>query len=146
MLLQFFFYFLIFQDPIRLLFQEDVTGLNFVHILLDFGMVQGIFGQQLERYPNLDDVITEISLKCEMWEARRDMTTVTEQWKDALIKDVPVKEWQDQCQLWWKVATRADRELPVNNVVPRLKEMAVLWKDLVPICSDLKNPALQVQK
>ena len=43
----------------------------------------------------------------------------------------------------YKIAARAERELPTNTIVPRLKEEAKVWKDLVPACGELKNPALQ---
>ncbi len=75
---------------------------------------QQVFGQIVERYPVLDEVVADINLKAAMWEARRDVTTVTESWKDVLINDMPVKEWEAQVQKWFKTATRAERELPSN--------------------------------
>eukprot|EP00960_Hanusia_phi_P070417 767305-Hanusia_phi.AAC.13 len=104
---------------------------------------QTIFGQQAVRYPVLEEVVADINLKKAMWEAIRDVTTITEGWKQVLVMEMPVKDWDAQVQKWFKIATRAERELPTNPVVTRLKGMAEIWKDLVPACGDLKNPALQ---
>ena len=104
---------------------------------------QTIFGQQLERYPELDEVAADVNLKLSMWEARRDMFGTTESWKDTLVMEMPLKEWDAQCTKWYKVATRAERELPANSLVPRIKEHANIWKNLVPACGELKNPTLQ---
>eukprot|EP00961_Rhodomonas_salina_P267414 3613343-Rhodomonas_salina.1 len=38
---------------------------------------QQVFGQQVERYPQLEEAVQDINLKKAMWEARRDVTTVT---------------------------------------------------------------------
>jgi dynein heavy chain len=75
---------------------------------------QQVFGQTVERYPVLEEVLADINLKASMWEARRDVTTITESWKDVLINDMPVKDWEAQVQKWFKTATRAERELPTN--------------------------------
>jgi dynein heavy chain len=104
---------------------------------------QQVFGQQVERYPVLDEVVSDIGLKAGMWEARKEVTTVTESWKDVLIMEMPVKDWEAQVQKWFKIASRAERELPTNPVAPKLREMSTVWKDLVPACGDLKNPSLQ---
>ncbi len=105
--------------------------------------LQTVFGQQVERYPLLEEVVADINLKRGMWEALNDITTVTESWKSTLIEDMPVKEWDATVQKWFKIATRADRELASNPVAPKLKAIAGTWKDLIPSCGDLKNPALQ---
>ena len=78
-----------------------------------------------------------------MWEARSQIFSETETWKECLVMEMPLKEWDAQCQKWYKIAARAERELPANSVVPRLKDEAKVWKDLVPACGELKNPALQ---
>jgi dynein heavy chain len=104
---------------------------------------QALFGQQLERYPELDELVSEVNLKSQMWEARRDLFSLTETWKDCLVMEMPLKEWEAQCTKWYKTATRAERELPTNNLVPKLKEVSTIWKNLVPACGDLKNPNLQ---
>lgn len=104
---------------------------------------QSLFGQPSERYPELDEVVADINLKKGMWEARSQIFSETETWKECLVMEMPLKEWDAQCQKWYKIAARAERELPVNSVVPRLKDEAKVWKDLVPACGELKNPALQ---
>ena len=104
---------------------------------------QGLFGQPAERYPELDEVVIDIGLKKGMWDARSEIFSVTESWKECLVMEMPLKEWDAQCQKWYKIAARAERELPANSVVPRLKDEAKVWKDLVPACGELKNPALQ---
>ena len=105
--------------------------------------LQTVFGQQVERYPILEEVVADINLKRGMWEALNEITTVTETWKTTLIEEMPVKEWDATVQKWYKTAVRADRELPSNPVAPKLKAIANTWKDLIPSCGDLKNPALQ---
>ena len=103
---------------------------------------QSIFGQQLERYPELDEVTADVNLKKGMWEAKRDISSVTDSWRECLVMEMPVKEWDAETQKWYKIAARAERELPANSVVPKLKEQAKIWKDLVPACGELQNPAL----
>ena len=105
--------------------------------------LQAVFSQQIERYPVLEEVVADINLKRGMWEALHDVTNVTETWKSTLIEDMPVKEWDATVQKWYKTAMRADRELASNPVAPKLKAIASTWKDLIPSCGDLKNPALQ---
>ena len=54
---------------------------------------QSIFGQQLERYPELDEVTADVNLKKGMWEAKRDISSVTDSWRECLVMEMPVKEW-----------------------------------------------------
>mmetsp|Transcript_73447 Transcript_73447/g.119202 ORF Transcript_73447/g.119202 Transcript_73447/m.119202 type:complete len:112 (+) Transcript_73447:266-601(+) len=56
--------------------------------------------------------------------------------------EMPVKEWDSQFQMWYKIAARAERELPSNSIVATIEEQAKVWKDLVPACGDLKNENL----
>ena len=133
-----------FIDPVMSIVQglkDDVTKLeNTAKANQQF---QTIFGQQLERYPELEDVASDINLKLQMWEARSDIFSLTDQWKETLVMEMPLKEWEAQCTKWYKTAGRAERELPANSLVPKLKEQATIWKNLVPACGDLKNPNLQ---
>ena len=59
---------------------------------------QALFGQQLERYPELDEVTVDINLKKDMWDTRTEIFMKTEGWKECLVMEMPVKEWDAQCQ------------------------------------------------
>ena len=61
---------------------------------------QSLFGQPSERYPELDEVVADINLKKAMWEARSEIFSVTETWKECLVMEMPLKEWDAQCQKW----------------------------------------------
>lgn len=110
--------------------------------LLCTSLLQAVFGQQLERYPELEEISSDVNLKLSMWEARRDMFSITDTWKECLVMEMPLKEWDAQCTKWYKIAGRAERELKPNSLVSKLKEHATVWKNLVPACGDLKNQNL----
>ena len=65
---------------------------------------QSIFGQQLERYSELDEVTADVNLKKGMWEAKRDISSVTDSWRECLVMEMPVKEWDAETQKWYKIA------------------------------------------
>jgi len=104
---------------------------------------QGVFGANMVRYPELDDLVSDVQLKKSMWEAMVEVSTITEQWKEKLLEELNIKELETIVQKWFKAASRAERELPANPVAPKLKSLVQVYKDLVPSCSDLRNPALQ---
>ena len=99
--------------------------------------------KQLVRYPELEDISSDINLKLGLWQTRCEIGPKTELWKETLISEMPVQEWDAQCTKWYKAVVRADRELPNNSLVPAVKEAATVWKQLIPTCGELKNPALQ---
>ena len=133
-----------FIDPVFMIVQELKNEVSVLEAKAKQNQkFQTIFGQQLERYPELEEISSDVNLKLQMWESRRDLFTLTDQWKDCLVMDMPLKEWDAQCTKWYKTAGRAERELPPNTLVPKLKENATIWKNLVPACGELKNPKLQ---
>ena len=69
--------------------------------------------------------------------------TITEEWKATPIHELNIKDIDGVVAKWFKAANRANRELPENEVVPKLLERVKVYRNLVPCCADLRNPDLQ---
>jgi len=106
---------------------------------------QQTFGAIPARYPELENLSSDISLKLGMWETMRDFIGITKVWAQTLMEELDNDMMNQQVAKWYKTAARAERELPTNNVAPKLKKMVQRYKDTVPVCADLRNPALQLR-
>ena len=106
---------------------------------------QNVFGANLTRYPELDEVVSDVTIKKSMWEAMVEVGTITEQWKGTPIHELNIKDIEAIVGKWFKAANRANRELPENDVGPKLLQRVKVYRDLVPCCADLRNPDLQAR-
>lgn len=106
---------------------------------------QNVFGANLTRYPELDAVVSDVTIKKSMWEAMVEVGTITEEWKGTPIHELNIKDIEATVAKWFKAANRANRELPQNDVGPKLLQRVKVYKDLVPCCADLRNADLQAR-
>jgi len=106
---------------------------------------QSVFGANLTRYPELDEVVSDVTIKKSMWQAMVEVGTITEEWKATPIHELNIKDIEATVTKWFKAANRANRELPNNEVGPKLLERVKVYRDLVPCCADLRNVDLQAR-
>ncbi len=106
---------------------------------------QTVFGAPLTRYPDLDEVASDVTIKKNMWEAMVHIGTLTEEWKATPIHELNIKDIDVVVGKWFKAANRAIRELPDNPVGKKLLDRVRIYRDLVPCCGDLRNTDLQAR-
>ena len=97
----------------------------------------------VERFEELKLVVDDITLKKKLWDALREFTELKETWTKTNFVDLDAEDMSNEVSAYNKIVMNAERTLPTNNVVPVLKEMVTVFKNTVPVVSDLGNDGLQ---
>jgi dynein heavy chain len=97
----------------------------------------------VDRFDELKEVVDDIMLKKKLWDSLRDFGGQTEAWKSTPFDQLDEKAMEEEMAAYNKIVMNAERALPANNVVPVLKEQVTVFKNTVPVISDLGNSALQ---
>jgi hypothetical protein len=70
-------------------------------------------------------------------------TQLTPQWNATPFYEMDVEAMIAIVTRWFKAAQRCERDLPVNEVSPKLKLAADTYRQALPIVTDLRNPKIQ---
>jgi dynein heavy chain len=108
-----------------------------------FEEYQTLFGVPVSKYELLEEIVSDVNLKLDMWVSLRDSANIAQKWASTQFAELKIDEMTVQVQKWWKAAARCDRELPPNAVSPKLKKIAQTYKLTLPTVTELGNPNLK---
>ena len=98
---------------------------------------------QVERFEELKEVVDDIQLKKKLWDSLRDFSALTLEWTQTQFSALDAAAMEETIAAFNKTVVNAERSLPANDVVPKLKEQVTLFKNTVPVITDLRNGALK---
>ena len=98
---------------------------------------------QVDRFEELKEVVDEIVLKKKVWDSLRDFGELTAEWTRTQFAKLDAPAMEEEIAQFQRTVVQADRTLPANDVVPKLKEQVDLFKNTVPVITDLGNKSLK---
>ena len=98
---------------------------------------------QVDRFDELKEVVDDIQLKKKLWDSLRDFGQLTAEWTQTRFAELDATAMEETIANFNKTVVNADRTLPANDVVPKLKDQVTLFKNTVPVITDLRNDALK---
>jgi dynein heavy chain len=92
---------------------------------------------------DLAETKKEIDLKRTLWISLRDWDQITTEWKFSNFDSLNTEDVNAKINLFMKILCSLDKGLPPNEVIPRLKNMVLEYRDIYTTIVDLRNPALK---
>ncbi|XP_055643505.1 dynein axonemal heavy chain 6 [Toxorhynchites rutilus septentrionalis] len=109
----------------------------------EYRKYQKEFRLEVTRFEKLDHVINEVKLRQTLWDSVQQWNESVELWSEIKFKDLNVEEIEALNTKVLKNCAMLDKNLPKNEVIPRLKLEAEVFKEKIPVLSYLRNPALK---
>lgn len=104
---------------------------------------QAELGQDVDEYDTLEEVTTDLNLKLRLWRGMKEWGSLTASWVVTPLSDIDATELETHVQAYNKTVHQANKGLPGNPVVPKLKESVDKFTPLLPVVVNLRNKALQ---
>lgn len=108
----------------------------------DYNYYQKSMGLQVIKFDDVDDLVTNVHLKQLLWETKTEWITITDKWYQQSFKTIDPSAMIDQLNAFQERSLKAYSGLPNNEVADELRASISDFANLIPIVSDLKNPAL----
>ena len=104
---------------------------------------QVALGLDVDEYDTLDEVQLDLTLKLKLWRGVKEWSQLTAGWVVQALLDVDAAEMEKQVNLYTKTVFQAQKGMPGNPVVPRLKDSVDTFTPLLPCVVNLRNNNLQ---
>ena len=104
---------------------------------------QVALGLDVDEYDALDEVQLDLTLKLKLWRGVKEWSQLTAGWVVQALLDVDAAEMEKQVNLYAKTVFQAQKGMPGNPVVPRLKDSVDTFTPLLPCVVNLRNTNLQ---
>lgn len=85
----------------------------------------------------------EVELKLAMWQASAEFAVTCSTWSSASLAELDLKALEDEVQVYHKLCTKVERNLPPNSKVPELRELVDNQRNLLPIVTALSNKSMR---
>ena len=93
-------------------------------------------------HPNpvqVDNLAANLKLKQAMWQGLHDWGEQVEGWSTAPFESLNTEAMQQSVNKYNKVCSQVEKGLPINSVIPLLKDKVDIFKALVPVVVALRN-------
>ncbi|XP_014238653.2 dynein heavy chain 6, axonemal-like [Trichogramma pretiosum] len=97
----------------------------------------------MTRFEILEQVVDEVKLKLMLWDSLLAWDTTIAKWYQDEFETINVEDMNNFVTKNLKNIMQLEKGLPVNVIVPQLKEKVETFKDKMPIIVCLRNPNLR---
>ena len=97
----------------------------------------------VDDFEALEPVAADLSLKLRLWTDKAEWSKLRKQIMSSPMKDLDTLTLEKELTKCNKTVFLATKGLPNNNVVPKLKASIEQFNPVLPLVSDLRNPALK---
>ena len=104
---------------------------------------QEILKVQVTRYDEVEDLEIDMRLKKNLWQSLHDWGEQIEAWSTAPFESLNADQMQVQVTKYAKVVNQSEKGLPLNTVLPILKDKVDQFKTMVPVVVALRNESLK---
>ena len=104
---------------------------------------QVALGLDVDEYDTLDEVQLDLTLKLKLWRGVKEWSQLTAGWVIQALLEVDAGEMEKQVNMYTKTVFQAQKGMPGNPVVPRLKDSVDTFTPLLPCVVNLRNTNLQ---
>ncbi|XP_065087185.1 dynein axonemal heavy chain 6 [Ochlerotatus camptorhynchus] len=109
----------------------------------EYRKYQKEFRLDVTRFDKLDIVINEVKLRQTLWDGVQQWKDSLELWSEIKFFELNVEEVEALNNKILKNCAMLDKNLPKNDIIPKLRLEAEVFKEKIPVLSYLRNPALK---
>ncbi|CAB0031813.1 unnamed protein product [Trichogramma brassicae] len=109
----------------------------------DYRSFQKSFKVEMTRFEILEQVVDEVKLRLMLWDSLLAWDTTIAKWYQDEFETLNVEDMNNFVTKNLKNIMQLEKGLPVNVIVPQLKEKVETFKDKMPIIGCLRNPNLR---
>ncbi|KAL7297685.1 hypothetical protein TKK_0009351 [Trichogramma kaykai] len=109
----------------------------------DYRSFQKSFKVEMTRFEILEQVVDEVKLRLLLWDSLLAWDTTIAKWYQDEFESLNVEDMNNFVTKNLKNIMQLEKGLPVNVIVPQLKEKVETFKDKMPIIGCLRNPNLR---
>uniref|UniRef100_A0A182QLA9 Dynein heavy chain 6, axonemal n=1 Tax=Anopheles farauti TaxID=69004 RepID=A0A182QLA9_9DIPT len=111
----------------------------------EYKKYQKEFRLEVTRFEKLDQVINEVKLRQILWDSVQQWKESVEIWNEIHFHELNMNEVEELNTKILKNCAMLDKNLPKNDIIPKLKAEAEEFKDKIPVLRFLRNPALKTR-
>uniref|UniRef100_A0A6E8VFP2 AAA+ ATPase domain-containing protein n=1 Tax=Anopheles coluzzii TaxID=1518534 RepID=A0A6E8VFP2_ANOCL len=111
----------------------------------EYKKYQKEFRLEVTRFEKLDQVINEVKLRQILWDSVQQWKESVEIWNEIHFNELSMDEVEALNTKILKNCAMLDKNLPKNDIIPKLKAEAEEFKDKIPVLGFLRNPALKTR-
>ncbi|XP_050078309.1 dynein axonemal heavy chain 6 [Anopheles maculipalpis] len=111
----------------------------------EYKKYQKEFRLEVTRFEKLDQVINEVKLRQILWDSVQQWKESVEIWNEIHFHELSMDEVEALNTKILKNCAMLDKNLPKNDIIPKLKAEAEEFKDKIPVLGFLRNPALKTR-
>lgn len=109
----------------------------------EYRKYQKEFRLEVTRFDKLDIVMNEVKLRQTLWDGVQQWKDSLELWSEIKFYDLNVEEVEALNNKILKNCAMLDKNLPANDIIPKLRLEAEEFKEKIPVLTYLRNPALK---
>ncbi|KAL5008122.1 hypothetical protein ScPMuIL_013703 [Solemya velum] len=91
----------------------------------------------------LSEIERDLTLRRLLWESQEEWAKLLEEWTATVFDGLNVEMLQKNVNRFTQTVYMLEKGLPVNEVMPRLKEKVMDFKQGMPVITSLRNPSLR---
>lgn len=111
----------------------------------EYRKYQKEFRLEVTRFDKLTLVINEVKLRQTLWDSVQQWKESVELWNEIKFYELNVEEVEAMNTKVLKNCAMLDKNLPKNEIIPKLKLDAEEFKEKIPVLTYLRNPALKTR-
>jgi len=129
-------------DVIQLLQRADFKLSEVETKIKTFHEYQDTLGLEIHQFEKLREVRTDVNIKLDLWRALEDWDSFKASYTTIKFPDLDIAELTKSLSRYQKICSRARRHMQDCPPVEQLREKVGELAAMIPIVSDLRNPAL----
>ncbi|KAM8878755.1 dynein axonemal heavy chain 6 isoform 3-T3 [Spinachia spinachia] len=132
------------SSKVRLLLGEIKTSLDELQAQAHtYTSYQKQFKMEVTKFDALDEEISKFRLKQLLWDCLEKWDSLSDGWTQSTLEELDLEQFSSQVTTYSKYVSQLEKGLPLNNVVPILKEKVEGIKQRLPVITDLLNPNMK---
>ncbi|XP_037327531.2 dynein axonemal heavy chain 6-like [Pungitius pungitius] len=101
------------------------------------------FKMEVTKFDALDEEIAEFRLKQLLWDCLEKWDSLSDEWTESTLDVLDLEQFSSQVTTYSKYVNQLEKGLPLNNVVPILKEKVEVTKERLHVITALLNPNMK---
>jgi dynein heavy chain len=94
-------------------------------------------------HAELTDIEQDINLRKLLWESLQNWSILYNKWTNDLLAQINIDDLQKEVNKFTQNIYMLEKALPVNNIIPSLKDRIVEFKAAMPVILALRNPHMK---
>jgi dynein heavy chain, axonemal len=90
-------------------------------------------------HTELTDIEQDVNLRKLLWESQQNWTKLYRQWSSTMLDAIDIELLQKDVNKFTQNIYMLEKALPLNNIIPTLKERIVEFKAAMPVILALRN-------